>query len=638
MFNLVHNIDFVIAAIAILLVIYLSVGKKYKGISDSNKMFYHLVNTAMVQSAIDVFMNVSETYTDIFPPIYAGLSRTAFNFCTALLTFFTYQYVKAYSPEENRSKMQKVMDIIVAILVIGFGIAGVVNIFFGFLSYVDENGVYHNGSLYIVNYIIPLILIVFIFITAIRRRKSYTSEQFRAIILFILLVVGGVAVEYIVDYTTLTIMFGVALAMLIIQLSLETPDYKKMNEAMTALKKSNEEVIKSREAAESANKAKSEFLARMSHEIRTPMNAVLGMNELIIKETDDAHVKEYAADAYQSATNLLNLINEILDFSKIESGKMNLINEKYVLTDLLHEEYTIFSFKSEEKNLNLVFDIDSTLPSVMYGDIVRIKQIITNLLNNAIKYTDEGTVTLKVSLNRIEDDNAFLDVSVSDTGRGIKKEDFDRLFEIFERIDEAGSRNIEGTGLGLNIVAMLLSMMESKLNVESEYGEGSRFYFTVKQKIEDATAIGTFNLAGEKKPAVQEIQLVHAPKAHILSVDDNMVNLKVFEGLLRKTEIQITKAKSGMEAVELAKTTKYDLIFMDHMMPQMDGIEALQIIRSQEDGKNHDTPVVVLTANAIKGSYEKYMEAGFCDACFKPTTQSDLNEKLIKYLPKELQE
>ncbi len=636
MFNLVHNIDFVIAAIAILLVIYLSVGKKYKDISTSNKMFYHLVNTAMIQSALDIFMNVTETYTDIFPPVFAGLSRTAFNFCTALLTFFTYEYVKAYSPEQNKSNMQKGMDIIVGILVVGFGIAGIVNIPLGFLSYVDDNGVYHNGSLYIVNYIVPLILIIFILITAIRRRKSYSREQFRAIIFFILLVIAGVAVEYIVDYTTLTIMFGVALAILIIQLSLETPDYKKMNEAMEALKQSNEEVIKSREAAENANKAKSEFLARMSHEIRTPMNAVLGMNELIIKETDDAHVKEYAVDAYQSATNLLNLINEILDFSKIESGKMTLINEKYVLKDLLHEEYTIFSFKAEEKNINLVFDIDSNLPSAMYGDDVRIKQIITNLLNNAIKYTDAGTVTLKISLNRVEEENAYIDVSVIDTGRGIKEEDFNKLFEIFERINEAENRNIEGTGLGLNIVAMLLKMMDSKLNVKSEFGKGSTFYFTVMQKIEDATAIGNFNLANGKKNPVNEIQLVHAPKAHILAVDDNMVNLKVFEGLLRKTEIQISKAKSGMEALELTKTEKYDLIFMDHMMPQMDGIETLQAVRAKEDGLNQNTPVVVLTANAIKGSFEKYIDVGFCDACFKPTTQTDLNSKLLKYLPAEL--
>lgn len=634
---LVHNINFVIAAIFILLIILVSVGKKYRDISHSNKMFYNLVYTVLFQSIVDVFMNIAETYTDVFPPIVSSLSRTIFNFCTALLTYFAYMYVKGYSLKDRTNKLQNALDIIVTVLISAFGIAGVINIKLGFLSYVDENGVYQNGPFYIINYIVPLLLIILILFTAIRFRKSYSPDQFRAIIFFILLVIGGVAVEYVVHYTTLTIMFGVSLALLVIQLSLETPDYKKMNNAMEALKQSNIEVEQAREAAEQANKAKSDFLARMSHEIRTPMNAVLGMNELILKESDDTQIKEYAHDAYQSATNLLNLINEILDFSKIESGKMTLINEKYKLSDLLREEYTIFSFKSEEKNLNLVFDVDPEIPSEMYGDTVRIKQIITNLLNNAIKYTDQGTITLKVKLNRIESENAYLDVHVTDTGRGIKEDDYHKLFEMFERIDETANRNIEGTGLGINIVAMLLSMMGAKLEVASEFGKGSDFFFTVCQKIENSSPIGNFNISEKKETnTAEEIVLVCAPKAHILTVDDNMVNLKVFEGLLRKTEIQITKAKSGLEALELTKANKYDLIFMDHMMPNMDGVEAMKEIKKQEDGQNRETPIVVLTANAIKGNFEMYMEEGFVDVCFKPTTQGDLNEKLRKYLPKEL--
>ena len=306
---LVHNINFVIAAIFILLIILVSVGKKYRDISHSNKMFYNLVYTVLFQSIVDVFMNVAETYTDVFPPIVSSLSRTVFNFCTALLTYFAYKYVKGYSLKDRTSKLQNVLDIIVIVLLSAFGVAGVLNIKFGFFSYIDENGVYQNGPLYIANYFVPLILIVLILFTTIRFRKSYSPDQFRAIIFFILLVIGGVAVEYAVHYTTLTIMFGVSLALLVIQLSLETPDYKKMNNAMEALKQSNIEVEQAREAAEQANKAKSDFLARMSHEIRTPMNAVLGMNELILKESDDTQIKEYAHDAYQSATNLLNLIN-----------------------------------------------------------------------------------------------------------------------------------------------------------------------------------------------------------------------------------------------------------------------------------------------------------------------------------------
>ncbi len=633
MFSLVHNIDFVIAAIFVLLIIYFSVGKKYSKISQSNRMFYHMVNTAMIQSVTDIFMNVSETYTDVFPTQVAGWSRTIFNLLTVILTYYAYAYVKAYSVEKEASGRQKIMDICVGVLLISFFLLGILNLFTGVVSYIDDSGEFHNGPLYVSNYIVPLILLVFILITAIDRKKNYTKEQFRAIIFFIVLVVAGVAMEFLLHYEVLTIMFGVSLALLIIQLSLETPDYKKMNETMDELKETNIEVRRAKEAAESANRAKSDFLARMSHEIRTPINAVMGMNELIMKESEDSSIREYAKDAYQSANNLLNIINDILDFSKVESGKMTLIPEPFLTMDLLREEYTIFSFKSEEKGLTLVFDIGEDVPSSLVGDDVRIKQVITNLLNNAMKYTDEGTVTFRVHLTGTEDNKASLLFEVVDTGRGIREEDMDKLFDAFERIDEKNNRNIEGTGLGLNIVFVMLQMMNSELKVESTFGKGSRFFFTLALEIVDPAPIGSFSVidsvtSGEIE---KKDELIYNPDLRILAVDDNMVNLKVFEGLLKKTGAHIDKAKSGKDALELTAVNKYDIIFLDHMMPEMDGVETFRKLKEQTSGPNTDTPTVVLTANAIKGSKEEYFRIGFDDVCFKPTTQHELNETLVKW-------
>ena len=589
-----------------------------------------MVNTAMIQCFVDIFMNVVETYSNVFPPVLASITRTVFNVLTTILTYFAYAYVKAYSQDQNNQKSQKFMDATVWVLLALFGLCGVANIFTGFISYVDADGVYHNGPLYIINYVVPFIFLIFILITALKRRKSYTGEQFRAILFFIILVALGVLVEFAVNYSTLTIMFGVSLALLIIQLSLETPDYRMMIATMNELRQSNLQVEEARKAAEAANRAKSAFLARMSHEIRTPMNAILGMNEVIIKETEDTAAREYAKDAYQSAANLLNIINDILDFSRVESGKLSILPVKYSTLDLLREEYTIFTFKAEEKGINLVFDIDPQLPSEVMGDCVRVKQVITNLLNNAIKYTDKGTVTLRASFVEATDNVANIRFEIIDTGRGIKEENLSRLFLAFERIDEQYNHNIEGTGLGLNIASVLLNMMNSSLKVESEYGAGSTFSFVLPQEIVSLKPIGVFTALEQvsETPKTAADELIYNPDLRILAVDDNMVNLKVFEGLLKKTGARITRANSGAAALELTKVNKYDIIFMDHMMPEMDGVEAMNAIKSQVGGQNLDTPIIVLTANAIKGSFEEYMNIGFSDVCYKPTTQKDLNEKL----------
>ena len=413
--------------------------------------------------------------------------------------------------------------------------------------------------------------------------------------------------------------------------------YKEAEDAKEAAIRSRKMAEDAKDAAVRANQAKSDFLARMSHEIRTPMNAILGMNEMILRETDDSDILEHANDVSTAAHNLLNIINDILDFSKIESGKMHLVESDYSMKSLLREEYTMFTFKAKEKNLKLVFDIDENIPDALTGDDVRIKQIITNLLSNAVKYTEMGTVTLKASLEGKGRASAMIKFTVKDTGKGIKEEDICKLYEAFERIDEKANRNIEGTGLGINIVTQLLTMMGSKLLVESVYGLGTQFTFSLRQVMKNPEPIGNFmEVVATDNENSNTRPLIKAPKAHILVVDDNVMNIKVAMGLLKETGVQIASATGGPMALDFTNKKKFDLIFMDHLMPDMDGIETMDRVRNQEDGMNKDTPIVVLTANAIKGVLEEYLKEGFQDVAFKPTTQEELNDKLWKFIPPEL--
>ena len=377
------------------------------------------------------------------------------------------------------------------------------------------------------------------------------------------------------------------------------------------------------------------FLAYMSHEIRTPINAVLGMDTMILRETTDTKIKEYALDIQNAGKSLLSLINDILDFSKIESGKLEIIHAEYDFSSLIHDISNMLKAKAEKKKLQLQIHVDEALPSRLYGDDVRIRQVLVNLLNNAVKYTQQGSVTLRVG-GKIEEGNAILDFSVEDTGIGIKEEDMVNLFEEFRRVEEKRNRNVEGTGLGLNITARLLRLMGSEIRVDSVYGEGSKFYFTLKQKVVDSTPVGNLEERIRKQATEYEYDAAFvAPDANILVVDDNMVNLKVFVGLLGKTGVKIDTADSGKACLEMIGEKQYDLIFLDHMMPEMDGIEVLHRMKTMDIHKNQTTPVVALTANAITGAKEMYLREGFDAFLSKPINPEKLEQMILRMLPKE---
>ena len=399
------------------------------------------------------------------------------------------------------------------------------------------------------------------------------------------------------------------------------------------------ELEKELEVAKKASETKSSFLSNVSHEIRTPINAILGMDEMILRESTQDEILKYADDIRIAGNNLLGIVNDILDFSKIEAGKLDIVPVEYACSSVLNDLINMIKKRAEDKGLELIIKMDPDIPSLLYGDEIRIKQVMTNILTNAVKYTEKGSVKLDVQTKCRKDDDIILRVSVSDTGIGIKEEDMPKLFGAFERIDERHNRTIEGSGLGMSITQDLLEMMGSRLEVTSVYGQGSTFAFDLKQKIVDDTPIGDFEQALKRSIASREKyhESFIAPKARILVVDDTQMNLTVIENLLKKTQLQIDTATSGTECIDMLHNNRYDMIFLDHRMPEMDGIQTFKLIKKYELIDKENTPVIALTANAVSGSRELYLGEGFDDYISKPIDPILLEVVILKYLlPKGL--
>ncbi len=470
-------------------------------------------------------------------------------------------------------------------------------------------------------------IIVMIITLFIDYRKGFWNEYRVVAIGFLGLAASGI-MEVVLAYLKKYFMSGISLSLGLLFLM-----------AM-AFTKTGQEVLeneKKKEKALTASASKASFLANMSHEIRTPINSVIGMNEMILRECTEPEIKEYAYNIQSSSRILLGLVNDILDFSKIEAGKLQIVEGQYNLVDLLHDIIKDLRNRADKKHLNIRLQVEKELPSELIGDEIRIRQILLNLVSNAVKFTNEGTITFSVQGIRNDDGTFVLKMSVADTGIGIRKEDIPKLFSSFTKLEDYRYISVEGSGIGLNIVKHLVDRMNGNMQVHSAPEKGSLFTVSIPQQVVDEKPIGDLTKRvkeAEGRKVYKE--LFKAPEAKILVVDDNTMNLQVVKGLLKKTQIQIDAVEGGVECLEKCQVKTYDLILMDHMMPEPDGIETLHLLRQEKDNPNAKIPVIALTANAVSGVKELYLSEGFEDYLSKPIAPEELESMVMQYLPKEL--
>lgn len=640
--TLKYNISYEVASTIFLIILLFYIRLQYDTQSRLNIEFRKLTRTGLIATILDVTTAITISFPNVIPVEVNIVLNTLYFISVAALGYRVMYYDIYYA---YRERMNQRFIRFQQILIGGYVVLLLLNVFCGFFFSFTEEGAYVTGPAHLGVYLAPFYFITCSAAILVWNFRNFRAWQRLSIFLFVLFQVIGMVLQMFFFPDTLLALFMSALGLVMMLFTMETPDYQKLmitiqelSEMKKVAEEAKEEAERAKEIAQEANRAKSDFLANMSHEIRTPINAVLGMDEMILRESADAQIQEYASNIKQAGSMLLSLINDILDFSKIESGRMDIIPVDYDLGMLLGDTIDMIRSRAEEKKLSLEWNIDANTPVHLHGDEVRIRQILMNLLTNAVKYTQKGKVVLTVSGKRAAD-RVLLRVSVRDTGIGIKEEDMERLFDSFQRVDESRNRNIEGSGLGLTITTRLLKLMGSELGVESTYGEGSEFYFCLEQTLLDDQVIGAdfrkYYADEKEKISVADVQF-YAPDARILVVDDNEMNLKVFTGLLKKHGMQIDTCMSGREALSLLEENTYHIVFLDYLMPEMDGVETLRRIRELKKNKSQNAVIIVLTANAVSGAREMFLKEGFQDYLSKPVIAVKLEKKIRKYLPEAL--
>lgn len=594
--------------VALMSMMYFSV-KRQK--TQLHKVFSAYLITVMVHLIFDGVTIITVNKLDSIPGFVNDICHRIFIGTMIMVFYFVYLYVASMIEDDIKEKIH-ISRFNTPLLVVSL----ILNFILPIEYVVTDKGNYSYGPLAYMLYVSIVIYIIFIFIILKRYWKRLDSKKKKVTAIamiteFLVLVVQGIYPLALISG------MGIMLVTMSFYLLMENPDI------MLA-----KQIQKEKQKAEEANAAKSVFLSRMSHEIRTPMNSVVGMTEILLRTDLTEEQKEYLNNIKTSGNALVSIINDILDISKIEAGKMELVEDVYDIHNVLNDVGMIIQNRIGEKPVRLIFDIGDGLPQAMLGDALRIRQVLINLLNNAVKFTDEGHISLTVKCNNKTEEDISLFFMVSDTGQGMKEEDLNKLFSNFTQVDIKKNIGKEGTGLGLAISSQLVDMMGGKLKVTSKYGEGSQFFFEINQKIMDENAL----ISDENEESFE----FTAPDAHILIVDDNEINRKVALGLLAPINMKIDTAENGKMAIEMLIKNKYHMVFMDHMMPVMDGVEATKYIRKMEDTYYKEVPIVALTANAMKEAEKIFEDAGINDLLSKPIDVRELYKFVLKWIPSEL--
>lgn len=644
----VFNNSFAFAASVYMAILYAFVRLRYPDTTTDSKTFSGLVLVTMVGCIMDAVVTLVIEHCMDLPVFLCKIGYLIYYFSiTAVALVFNFYIVSL----AWRNKRERVSHLLIpqAVAIVTCS-AMVFNLYFGFFNNFSTVSGYSHGHAFAFMYMGPFIIAGCAMVNLFLIRGFFPPAGRVCMLLLIFVEFSGFLCHAIFFPNLSTDMFFASLAVLGMMFTVETPDYRKLLRTMEELKDAEAAAEAARNAADGANRSKSDFLASMSHEIRTPITSILGMDEMILRTSSDPEIVDYSRDIQNAGITLLKLVNDILDFSKIESGKMDLVESDYSLSDMLSSLYTAIGYRARKKKLQLEFSVDRNLPDRYRGDETRVSQVLSNLLDNAVKYTPQGSITLTVTLPAGSDHQVIssgsactLVFEVTDTGIGIRKADLDKIFDSFERIDTQGGAQIEGTGLGLAISKRIVELMGGTIGVESHYGEGSTFRIEISQMIVDPAPLGDFRShvhTAQKLRLAKKEASFFAPRARILVVDDNPMNLKLIGRLLARTQMQIDLAESGLKCLEKAPQTHYDVILLDHMMPDIDGIQTLHRLRSipQEMNASHDTPVIALTANALTGIRESYLQEGFSDYLSKPVTGSDLENMVMKYLPPSLVE